>query len=75
MDPVTLAGHVKEAMTRNQLFVIPYPEMRKRVADHFESILSVFPPMESDVAGAAKRQAAMVRFVTERQAIEARRRD
>jgi NADP-dependent 3-hydroxy acid dehydrogenase YdfG len=75
MDPVTLAEHVKEAMTRNQLFVIPYPEMRKRVADHFESILGVFPPMESDVAGVAKRQAAMVRFVTERQAIEARRKD
>jgi NADP-dependent 3-hydroxy acid dehydrogenase YdfG len=73
MDPETLAEHVKEAMTRNQLFVIPYPEMRKRVADHFESILGVFPPMESDVAGVAKRQAAMVRFVTERQAIEARR--
>jgi hypothetical protein len=60
-------------MTRNQLFVIPYPEMRKRVADHFESVLSVFPPPESDVTGVAKRQAAMVRFVTERQAIEARR--
>lgn len=75
MDPVTLAEHVKEAMTRNQLFVIPYPEMRKRVADHFESVLSVFPPMESDVTGVAKRQAAMVRFVTERQTIEARRED
>jgi NAD(P)-dependent dehydrogenase (short-subunit alcohol dehydrogenase family) len=73
MDPVTLAEHVMEAMTRNQLFVIPYPEMRKRVADHFESVLSAFPPMESDVVGVAKRQAAMVRFVTERQAIEARR--
>jgi len=73
MDPVTLAEHVREAMTRNQLFVIPYPEMRKRVADHFESVLSVFPPPESDVTGVAKRQAAMVRFVTERQAIEARR--
>jgi len=75
MDPVTLAGHVKDAMARNQLFVIPYPEMRKRVAEHFESVLSVFPPPESDVAGIAKRQAAMVRFVAERQAIEARRKD
>ena len=73
MDPETLAEHVREAMTRNQLYVIPYPEMRKRLADHFESVLSVFPPPESDPVGVAKRRAAMVRFVTERQAIEARR--
>ena len=73
MDPVTLAEHVMEAMTRNQLFVIPYPEMRKRLADHFETVLGVFPPLESDPVGVAKRQTAMVRFVTERQAIEARR--
>jgi NAD(P)-dependent dehydrogenase (short-subunit alcohol dehydrogenase family) len=73
MDPVTLAEHVKEAMTRNQLYVIPYPEMRKRVADHFESVLGAFPASDSDPVGAAKRQAAMVRFVTERQAIESRR--
>jgi NAD(P)-dependent dehydrogenase (short-subunit alcohol dehydrogenase family) len=73
MDPETLAEHVKEAMTRNQLFVIPYPEMRKRVADHFENVLAAFPPLDSDPMGVAKRQAAMVRFVAERQAIEARR--
>ncbi|MEJ1965958.1 MAG: SDR family NAD(P)-dependent oxidoreductase [Gammaproteobacteria bacterium] len=73
MDPVTLAEHLMDAMTRNQLYVIPYPEVRKRLADHFESMLSALPPADSDPVGAAKRQAAMVRFVTERQAIEARR--
>ena len=73
MDPVTLAEHVKEAMMRNQLYVIPYPEMRQRVADHFESVLGAFPPPASDPVGIAKREAAMARFVTERQAIEARR--
>ena len=73
MDPVTLAEHVKDAMTRNQLFVIPYPELRKRVADHFEAILGVFPPADSDPAGVAKRQAAMLRFLAERQAIEGRK--
>jgi NAD(P)-dependent dehydrogenase (short-subunit alcohol dehydrogenase family) len=73
MCPLLLAEHVKDAMTRKQLFIIPYPELRRRVADHFESVLSVFPPLESDMAGVAKRQLAMVRFVAERQAIEARR--
>ncbi|MEJ0036686.1 MAG: SDR family NAD(P)-dependent oxidoreductase [Gammaproteobacteria bacterium] len=72
MDPVTLAEHLKDAMTHNQLYVIPYPELRKRVAEHFEAILSVFPPPDSDPAGVAKRQAAMLRFLAERQSIRAR---
>jgi hypothetical protein len=58
-------------MARNQLFVIPYPELRKRVAEHFDAILSVFPPAGSDAEGVAKRQAAMTRFLAERQAIPA----
>jgi NAD(P)-dependent dehydrogenase (short-subunit alcohol dehydrogenase family) len=72
MDPVALAEHVRDAMTRNQLFVIPYPELRNRVADHFDTILGVFPSPESDPAGVAQRKAAMLRFLAERQAIEAR---
>ncbi len=74
MDPIELAGHLMEAMARNQLYVIPYPEVRKRVADHFEAVLSCFPPPESDPAGVTRRQIAMVRFVREREAIEAARR-
>ncbi len=73
MDPVTLAEHTIAAMARNQLYVIPYPEMRQRLVDHFESILACFPPPDSDPDGVTKRQAAMARFVRERQAIEARR--
>jgi NAD(P)-dependent dehydrogenase (short-subunit alcohol dehydrogenase family) len=69
MDPVTLAEHLKDAMTRNQLYVIPYPELRKRVAEHFDAILRVFPPADFDPEGVAKRQAAMPRFLAERQAI------
>lgn len=73
MDPVELAEHTLAAMGRNQLYVIPYPEMRQRLVDHFEAILACFPPPDSDPEGVAKRQAAMARFVRERQAIEARR--
>ena len=73
MDPVELAEHTLAAMGRNQLYVIPYPEMRQRLVDHFESILACFPPPDSDPEGVTKRQAAMTRFVRERQAIEARR--
>jgi NAD(P)-dependent dehydrogenase (short-subunit alcohol dehydrogenase family) len=75
MDPVELAEHTIDAMARNQLYVIPYPEMRQRLVDHFESILACFPAPDSDPEGVSKRQAAMTRFVRERQAIEARRKD
>jgi NAD(P)-dependent dehydrogenase (short-subunit alcohol dehydrogenase family) len=73
MDPVELAEHTLAAMARNQLYVIPYPEMRQRLVDHYEAILACFPPPDSDPEGVTKRQAAMTRFVRERQAIEARR--
>jgi NAD(P)-dependent dehydrogenase (short-subunit alcohol dehydrogenase family) len=69
MDPVTLAEHLKDAMTRRQLYVIPYPELRDRVAEHFDAILNVFPAADSDPAGVARRRAAMARFLRERQAI------
>jgi NAD(P)-dependent dehydrogenase (short-subunit alcohol dehydrogenase family) len=75
MDPVELAEHTIDAMARHQLYIIPYPEMRQRLVDHFESILACFPPPDSDPDGVSKRQAAMTRFVRERQAIEARRKD
>lgn len=73
MDPVELAGHLMDAMRRNRLYVIPYPEMRQRLADHFETVLACFPPQDSDPQGVARRLAAMAHFVRERQAIEARR--
>ena len=73
MDPVELAGHLMDAMRRNQLYVIPYPEMRQRLMDHFEAVLAAFPAPGSDAEGVTKRHAAMLRFVKERQAIEARR--
>lgn len=73
MDPVELAEHTMAAMSRNQLFIIPYPEMRQRLVDHYESILACFPPPDSDPDGVSRRQAAMAHFVRERQAIEARR--
>ena len=73
MCPIELAEHTMAAMSHNQLYIIPYPEMRQRLVDHFESILACFPPPDSDPDGVSKRQAAMAQFVKERQAIEARR--
>jgi len=70
MDPVELARHVVEAIRKNQLHIIPYPEARAALKAHFDAVLAVLPPEDSDAAGVAKRQAAMARFIQERAARE-----
>ncbi|HUI59015.1 MAG TPA: SDR family NAD(P)-dependent oxidoreductase [Steroidobacteraceae bacterium] len=70
MDPVELARHVVAAIRQNQLHIIPYPEARAALKAHFDAVLAVLPPENSDAAGVAKRQAAMARFIQERQARE-----
>ena len=67
MDPVELAGHVMTAIRRNQLYIIPYPEARAALQAGFDAVLAVLPPEDSDPDGVARRQAAMARFIRERQ--------
>lgn len=62
MEPVELAGHVLEAVKKNQLYIIPYPESRQPLEAHFEAVLASLPPEDSDPEGVAKRQAAMARY-------------
>ena len=68
MDPVELAEHVLGAVRKNELYIIPYPEVRARLQAHFDAVLSAVPPEGSDVEGVAKRAAAMAKWVQERQA-------
>jgi NAD(P)-dependent dehydrogenase (short-subunit alcohol dehydrogenase family) len=67
-DPVELAEHVLAAVRKNELYIIPYPEVRARLQAHFDAVLSAVPPEGSDVEGVAKRAAAMTKWVQERQA-------
>lgn len=68
MDPVELAQHVLAAVRRNQLYVIPYPEVRSRLRAAFDAVLESLPPEDSDPDGVAKRAAAMATWVKEREA-------
>ena len=72
MDPVELAEHVMTAIRKNQLYVIPYPEARASLQAGFDAVLAVLPPEDSDSQGVARRQAAMARFIQERQERERR---
>ena len=67
MDPEELARHVLEAVKKNQLYIIPYPEARAALKAHFDAVLASLPPEDSDPEGVAKRQAAMAKWVEERQ--------
>jgi len=68
MDPEELARHVLAGVRKNQLYIIPYPEVRAAMKAHFDAVLAALPPEDSDSEGVAKRQAAMAKWVQERQA-------
>lgn len=68
MDPEELARHVLAAVTKNELYIIPYPEVRAAMKAHFDAVLAALPSEDSDPEGVAKRQAAMAKWVQERQA-------
>jgi NAD(P)-dependent dehydrogenase (short-subunit alcohol dehydrogenase family) len=67
MDPVELAEHVMTSIRKNQLYVIPYPEARASLQAGFDAVLAVLPPEDSDPQGVSRRQAAMARFIQERE--------
>ena len=62
MEPVELAGHVLEAVKKNQQYIIPYPESRAPLEAHFKAIVDSVPSPDSDPAGIAKRHAAMMKY-------------
>ena len=68
MDPEELARHVLAGVRKNQLYIIPYPEVRAAMKAHFDAVLAALPPEDSDPEGVARRQAAMAKWVQERQA-------
>lgn len=61
-DPVELAEEVLEAVKNNRLYIIPYPEVRGALENHFAEIIAALPPEDSDPDGVSKRQAAMVQY-------------
>ncbi len=66
MEPEVLAGHVKRAVEENQLYCIPYPEVKEALEKHFQAILDAIPPVESDPEGAAKRTEALRNWARDR---------
>lgn len=69
LDPVVLARRTKEAMEANQLYIIPYPEQKEPLAQHFKQIVDSVLPMEADPEGARARTEALQNWIKDRQAL------
>ena len=61
-NPVELAEETLEAVQENRLYIIPYPEVRQVLQDHFDEILAALPPENADPEGVAKRREAMEQY-------------
>src|SRR5208283_4448041 len=66
---VVLARRTKEAMEANQLYIIPYPEEREHLAQHFKQIVDAVLPMEADPEGARQRTEALQNWLKDRQSL------
>ncbi len=73
MDPEELAGHVKDAMEKEQFYIIPYPEARPMLEMAFKQVLDSLPPIDSDKEGQAKRHAAMMKYQEARKDMDSKR--
>ncbi len=72
LDPVVLARRTKEAMEANQLYIIPYPEQKEPLAQHFKEIVDSVLPMEADPEGARRRTEALRNWIKDRQSLMSR---
>jgi len=66
MDPMELARHVKRGIEENQLYIIPYPEVKEGLEKHFKAILDAVLPLDQDPEGARKRTLALIAWAKER---------
>jgi NAD(P)-dependent dehydrogenase (short-subunit alcohol dehydrogenase family) len=66
MDPVELAQHVKKGIEEEALYIIPYPEAKEMLRQHFEAILDAIPPVESDPEGVRQRTEALQNWARDR---------
>lgn len=75
MDPIVLAEHVKAAVERNDLYIIPFPEERQNLSRYFERVLQAIPPDSSDLEGAAARRRAMTDYIRTRDGLALKQRE
>ena len=61
-DPVELAEETLDAIRENRPYIIPYPEAREGLRQHFDEVLACLPDPDADPEGVARREAAMKQY-------------
>jgi len=69
MEPDQLATAILEGITDNKPYVIPYPEVRDMLSQHFAEIVEAVPSVESDPEGVRVRTEALANWAAERTAV------
>jgi NAD(P)-dependent dehydrogenase (short-subunit alcohol dehydrogenase family) len=69
LDPIELARRTKAAMEAGALYIIPYPEEKAKLEEHFRQIVDSVLPMEADPEGARQRTEALQKWVKERHSL------
>ncbi len=62
MDPMELAGHVRDAIVAGRFWVLPFPETRDGLRTHFEEILAAYDDVVTDPEAAAERARAFEEY-------------
>ena len=62
MEPEVLAAHVMRGIEADALYIIPYPETREMLEQHFKAIVDSVPPLDTDPEGAKQRVAALMEW-------------
>lgn len=66
MEPIVLAGHIRQAIEDEQLYCVPYPEAKEQLEAHFKMILDSIPPVETDPEGVRTRTEALANWARSR---------
>lgn len=62
MEPEALAAHIMQGITDNALYIIPYPETKDMLAQHFTQVVDSVPAMDTDPEGAKQRIEALMNW-------------
>ncbi|MFM5924141.1 MAG: SDR family NAD(P)-dependent oxidoreductase [Novosphingobium sp.] len=62
MEPEELAANIMKGIQANALYIIPYPETKDMLAQHFAAIVDAVPAIDTDPEGAEKRIKALMEW-------------
>ena len=65
MEPLQLAQFIMDGIKANQLYILPYPEAKAMLRQHFAQIIDAIPELETDPEGARLRTEALMNWAKE----------